>query len=103
MENLQIAFSLHTDVPKKQVEQEIARQQKLLSDLTTAEQTEEVIAATAQVQENIRLLQAKRKNAKINMRTAYPCRNSDCALPRGNGIPYFLRAGVPRPPVLPDH
>ena len=44
MENLQIAFSLYTDVPKKQVEQEIARQQKLLSDLTTAEQTEEVIA-----------------------------------------------------------
>ena len=37
----QIAFSLYTDVPKKQVEQEIARQQTLLSALTAAEQTDE--------------------------------------------------------------
>ncbi len=62
MENLQIAFSLYTDVPKKQVEQEIARQQTLLSALAAAEQTDEVIAAATQVQENIRLLQTKRKN-----------------------------------------
>ena len=62
MENLQIAFSLYTDVPKKQVEQEIARQQTLLSALTAAEQTDEVIAAATQVQENIRLLQVTRKN-----------------------------------------
>ena len=62
MDNIQIAFPLYTDVTKKQVDAELVRQQKLLADLLSAEQTDEVVVAVAQVKENINLLKTKEKN-----------------------------------------